>query len=113
MEQNLIDTIKPLCGDVLLQGSIAPTAAYPARFFTYWNRATPVNKHYDNAPHGFVWEMDVNFYSTDPVDVSNTLEAARKALLAAGWTIGEKGHAVASDEPNYTGRGFTAKYLEI
>ena len=40
------------------------------------------------------------------------LEAARQALLAAGWTIGEKGHAVASDEPNYTGRGFTAKFLE-
>lgn len=112
MEQNLIDTIKPLCGEVRLQGSMAPHGRYPARFFTYWNRGTPVNKNYDNAPHGFVWEMDVNFYSTDPIDVSNTLEAARQALLAAGWIIGEKGHAVASDEPNYTGRGFTAKFLE-
>lgn len=111
--QNLIDKLTAICSEVMEQGSLAPAAAYPARFFTFWNSSTESHKHYDNATHGFVWDVDVNFYSTDPADVYATLEQARTALQAAGWKINGKGHAVASDEPTHTGRGFTATYLEI
>ena len=112
MLTNLIDTLTKLCADVMEQGSMAPNAKYPARFFTFWNSSTQDHKHYDNAALGVVWTVDVNFYSTNPMDVYSALEAAREALLQAGWVISGKGHAVASDTPTHTGRGFTAVYLE-
>lgn len=111
--QNAIEVLKSLCGKIIEQGSMAPHESYPARFFTFWNGSTPVQKHYDNTPQGYVWTVDFNFYSTDTMDVYNTLDAAIKKLRAAGWQINEKGHAVASDHPTHTGRGFTALYLEI
>lgn len=111
--QNAIDALKPICTKIIPQGSMAPQERYPARFFTYWNSSTPANKHYNNAPHGFVWTVDFNFYSTDPEDVYTTLEAAIEKLRAAGWQINERGHAVVSDHKTHTGRGFTAVYLEI
>lgn len=108
----LIEQLQTLCGDVFEQGALAQDAPYPPRFFTFWNHTTNDHKHYDNAAHGYEWEVDVNFYSADPTDVYDTLEAARTMLLAAGWKIGGKGHAVASDTSTHTGRGFTALYLE-
>lgn len=110
--QNLIDLLTPTCSTIFEQGSLAPSARYPDRFFTFWNPASEDHKHYDNAAHGTVWTMEVNAYSTDPTDVFTMLEAARTALLAAGWKINGKGHAVASDHRTHTGRGFTAVYLE-
>lgn len=112
MLQHLIDTLTPICPTITEQGTMAPHAPYPARFFTFWNSSTQDRKHYDNAACGFVWTVDINFYSTDRVDVYSTLEAARKALLQAGWNISGKGHAVASDTTTHTGRGLTAVYLE-
>ena len=112
MLKGLIDTLGTLCPKVKEQGTLAPHEPYQARFFTFWNTSTQDNKHYDNAASGFVWEFDVNFYSTDPMDVYSTLEAAREALLQAGWRIDGKGHAVASDTTTHTGRGFTAVFIE-
>lgn len=111
--QNAIDTLRTLCPKVLEQGSMAPDEQYPARFFTFWNTGSNDHKHYDNTAHGIVWELDVNFYSTDPADVYSTLSEAIKALRAAGWAISGAGHAVASDHATHTGRGVTAVYLEI
>ena len=111
--ENLINLLAPLCPEILEQGSMAQDEQYPTRFFTFWNPSTEDHKHYDNTPHGYRWDVDVNFYSTDPEDVYSTLEAARKTLLAAGWIIGGKGHAVASDHPTHTGRGFSATYIEF
>lgn len=92
---------------------MAQDARYPARFFTFWDHTNDDHKHYDNAAYGYVWTVDINFYSEDRADVFATLEAARKKLLQAGWKISGKGHAVASDHKSHTGRGFTALYLEI
>ena len=110
--QNLIDTLTPLCPKIMEQGSMAPDEQYPARFFTFWNHSTPARKHYDNAAESFVWYVDVNFYSTEHADVYSTLAAAIEKLQAAGWKVGERGHAVASDHNTHTGRGFTAAYIE-
>ena len=92
---------------------MAPNEKYPPRFFTFWNPETHDHKHYDNAATGYVWTLDVNFYSTDHADVYSTLDAARELLQAAGWVISGKGHAVASDYSTHTGRGFTAVFIEI
>ena len=113
MLQRLIDTLTPICPKIIEQGTLAPHEPYPARFFTFWNTSTQDRKHYDNAASGCVWAFDVNFYSNDRMDVFNTLEAGREALLQAGWKINGKGHAVASDTRTHTGRGFTAVYIEI
>ena len=110
--EKLINTLTPMCAEIIEQGTLAPNVPYPARFFTFWNSATEDHKHYDNAASGFVWAVDVNFYSSDRMDVYSTLEAAREALLQAGWKFSGKGHAVASDTTTHTGRGFTAVYLE-
>ena len=110
--QKLIDSLTPHCAEIIEQGTLAPHAPYPARFFTFWNSTSEDHKHYDDAAYGCVWSFDVNFYSTDRMDVLSTLDAARKTLLAAGWIISGKGHAAASDTPTHTGRGFTAVYLE-
>lgn len=110
--ENAITLLEAICPEVYQQGSMAPNAKYPDRFFTFWNGDTHDSKHYDNAASGYVWALDVNFYSTKARDVYDTLDAARAALLAAGWTISGKGHTVASDYNTHKGRGFTAYFLE-
>lgn len=109
---NLIEQLQTICSTVFEQGTLAQDTPYPPRFFTFWNHTTEDHKHYDNAASGYVWVVDVNYYGTDPTDVYSKLEAAREKLLQAGWKIGGKGHAVASDTDTHTGRGFTARYLE-
>lgn len=109
--EKAIDALRELCPTIIEQGSMAPEARYPARFFTFWNASTPAQKTYDNAPHGFLWTVDFNFYSTDHTDVYSTLAAAIEKLRAEGWNINEAGHAVGSDHRSHTGRGFTATYL--
>ena len=111
--ENAITLLKTICPDVMLQGSLTPNKPYPARFFTFWNPETSDAIHFDNAPSGCVWILDVNFYSTDPLDIYSTIAAAMDTMQDAGWIIGGKGHAVASDYQTHTGRGFTAVYLEI
>lgn len=113
MDRALIEILTPLCPEIHEQGTLAPDAPYPDRFFTFWNPASDANKHYDNEAFGYVWEFDVNFYSTDPDDVYDTIDAARRLLLRNGWRVGGLGHSVASDHHTHTGRGFTASYLQI
>lgn len=112
--ENLISILSGICETVIEQGSLAEDAPYPAeRFFTFWNVKSDDHKHYDDDTYGYIWTVDVNFYSTNPEDVYSTLDAARLALKSAGWKISGKGHAVYSDDSSYTGRGMTAAYLEI
>lgn len=110
--ENAIKLLETICPTVKQQGSLAPNEPYPARFFTFWNPDTHDHKHYDNTANGIVWELDVSFYSTDPLDIYATIPQAIEALRAAGWVITGAGHTVASDETTHTGRGFTAVYLE-
>lgn len=111
--ENAISILKTICPKVIQQGSLPQNEQYPGSFFTFWNPDTSDNKHYDNAAHGCVWTLDVNFYSTDNLEVYSSLAAAMDAMRDAGWKISGKGHAVASDYSTHTGRGFTALYLEI
>lgn len=110
---NLIAILQALCPEVYEQGSMAADATYPERFYTFWNTSSDDHKHYDNTAYGYTWTVEVNAYAQHPDVVTTMLEDARQQLKAAGWQINGKGHAVASDEPNYSGRGFTAVYLEI
>lgn len=110
--ESAIEILKTICPVVKRQGSMTPTEAYPDRFFTYWVADSADQNHYDNAAAATVWELDVNFYSTDPLEAYSTLTKAKEALQASGWIVGGKGHDVDSDVKTHQGRGFTALYLE-
>ena len=109
---NLITTLENLCADVIEQGSMPESVEYPERFYSFWNTSSEDHKHYDNTTYGYTWAVEVNAYAKHPDVVTSMLEAARLQLIAAGWKINGKGHSVASDDPDYSGRGFTAIYLE-
>lgn len=112
MTELLISVLETFGYPVRLQGSLAKDEAYPDSFFTFWNNSSEDGSHYDNNPIHYVWEYDVNAYSTDPATVYTMLEAARVALKAEGFIISGKGRTVASDEVTHTGRGFTALKIE-
>lgn len=98
---------------VRLQGSFAPSEAYPDNFFTVWNNTSTDWSHYDNAPTGTVWDFTVYFYSNDPSNVITKTGAAIALLRQNGWIISGKGYDAAADDPNFTGRAFEAIFAEI
>lgn len=112
MKDALISLLETFGYPVRLQGSLAEDEAYPESFFTFWNNDTPDGSHYDNNPISYVWDFDVNFYSTNPTLVNTVLLEARKLLKTHGWIISGKGYDVATDEPTHTGRGINVSYME-
>lgn len=112
MKEELIELLETFGYPVRLQGSLTESEKYPDSFFTIWNNDTADGDHYDNNAIAYVWDFDINFYSTSPTLVNTKLLEAKTLLKANGWIIGGKGHDVPSDEPTHTGRGMTALYLE-
>lgn len=112
MEDILIELLAAFKYPVIRQGSLAPDAAYPATFFTFWNRTEDEHSAYDNETTLVVHEFDVNVYSNDPSTVYSLLREARDALKAAGWQTPDRGHDIASDEITHTGRGITCTFIE-
>lgn len=112
MEDILIALLEAFKYPVIRQGSLAPDAAYPATFFTFWDRSEEEQAAYDNETALVVHEFDINVYSNDPSTVYSLLAQARDAVKAAGWQTPDRGHDIASDEITHTGRGFTCTYIE-
>lgn len=112
MKDVLISALSALGYPVFLQGSLAPDAPYPASFFTFWNNGGDDANHYDNEPVGWVWDFDVNFYSTDPSLVQSVPLSAIAALRTAGFFISGRGYDIPSGVQTHTGRGFTAQIIE-
>ena len=112
MKEQLIALLTTFGYPVILQGSLAKNKPYPGSFFTFWNNDTFDGSHYDNDAISYIWDFDVNFYSTDPTLVNTILLNAKAILKQNGWIVGGKGHDVPSDEPTHTGRGITALYIE-
>ena len=98
---------------VYRQGSMSDDATYPEEFFTYWNNDSEDHSHYDNKDYGYVWDIDVNFYSTDPDRTYSVIDTVAALLKSHGFTIDGRGHDVMSDEPTHTGRGIEVLYLQI
>ena len=112
MKNLLIEILETFKYPVFLQGSLAKDEPYPDSFFTFWNNSSDDQNHYDNDAVAYVWDFDVNFYSTDPTLVNTVLIEAKTLLKQNGFNVGGKGYDVASDEPTHTGRGINAKFLE-
>lgn len=112
MKDLLIQTLEPLGFDILLQGSLGEEESYPESFFTFWNNDTSGAEFYDNEENSYVWNFDLNFYSSDPALVNTKLMEAKQLLKAQGFTVTGKGYDVASDEPTHTGRGISVLKIE-
>lgn len=112
MEDLLIDILSHFDLPVIRQGSMSKDEEYPAEFFTFWNNSSDDESHYDNIPVSTVWDFDVNFYSSEPGNVSTMLMKAIAKLRHAGFIVSGKGYDVASDEPTHTGRGINVLYLQ-
>lgn len=112
MKDLLISTIQPLGFPVFQQGTLGQSEAYPDSFFTFWNNGTDGEAFYDNKENRFVWDFDLNFYSTDPAETNAKLLEAKALLKAAGFTVAGKGYDVPSDESTHTGRGIHVLKIE-
>ncbi len=112
MKDLLIETLEPLGYPIRLQGSLGENEAYPESFFTFWNNDTSGDEFYDNEEHSYVWDFDLNFYSSDPALVNAKLIEAKALLKAQGFIVTGKGYDVASDEPTHTGRGIRVLKIE-
>jgi len=112
MEDLLIEILLTFGFPVIQQGSLSPDEKYPDAFFTFWNNDSPDDDFYDNKPNAIVWDYDVNFYSTDPVQVYSALKTAKTKLIQAGFICPDNGHTVGSDEPTHIGRGMNVLFKE-
>lgn len=112
MKDLLIKTLEPLGFPIYQQGSLDEDEAYPESFFTFWNNAADGDSFYDNEEHSYVWDFDLNFYSSDPALVNTKLVEAKELLKAKGFIATGKGYDLPSDEPTHTGRGMNVLKIE-
>ncbi len=113
MEDLLIETLSEFSFPICLQGSLLADEPYPDNFFTFWERTSYGESHYDNVECSTVYEYDVNFYSIDPEKVYNILREAINKLKAVGFIVSGSGYSVPSGVATHDGRGITVKYLKI
>lgn len=112
MKETLIQLLSTYGEPVLLQGTMDPNAAYPPSFFTIWNNAADDGAHYDDDAICFIWDFNVNFYSSDPSLVNTRLPLVRELLRSNGWIVEGVGYDVASDEPSHTGRSLRVYFRQ-
>lgn len=112
MKDLLIQTLEPLGFPIYLQGSFEENEEYPESFFTFWNNTVDGAAFYDNDEHSFVWDFDLNFYSSDPALVNTQLIEAKELLKLQGFIVTGKGYDLISDEPTHTGRGIHVLKIE-
>ena len=112
MKELLIETLKPLGFPIKLQGSLGENEAYPDSFFTFWNNTVDGDAFYDNDEHGYIWDFDLNFYSTSNKLVNTMLLEAKKLLKSKGFIVTGKGYDVLSDEITHRGRGIHVLKIE-
>ena len=112
MKELLIKTLESFGYPIIQQGSMGKNEKYPETFFTFWNNSADDLNHYDDKAVNFVWDFDLNIYSTDPDIVNNKLLEAKEKLINAGFVVSGKGHDVASDEKTHIGRGINVQIIE-
>lgn len=112
MKEKLIQLLETFGFPVFLQGSLEPEIRYPDSFFTFWNNDTYDGNHYNDDTKTYIWNFDINFYSTNPVLVNNVLVQVRDLIKRNGFIVSGVGYDVGSDEITHTGRGMNALYIQ-
>lgn len=115
MEDELIEILSSIEEgvEVIRQGSLPESEAYPETFFTFWNREEQGEAYYDNDMASSRHLFDVNVYSTDAETAYSLLREARLVLKQHGWVCVSLGYDIASDEPTHIGRGMQVEYLKF
>lgn len=111
MEEKLINVLESLGFEVYEQGSFTDTKDYPESFFTFWNLEAEGQRFYDNEESAIAWTYDVNFYSTDPAIITETIKKAKAALRADGWICAGMGRAAQSGTHTHAGRTIEAIFI--
>lgn len=109
--QLLIDTLAEFDLPVIKQGTMGE-GDYPPEFFTFWNPNSNSESYYNNHP-AYIWNFEVNFYSTDPENVYTKLQTAIDTLKQHGFFVSGRGYDAPSDEVTHTGRGVRVVYKEV
>jgi hypothetical protein len=112
MIELLIETVQTFGFPVFRQGSLSKNEKYPESFFTFWNNSAEGTSFYDNDDYSTIWDFDLNFYSTDPIEVNKKLLEAKVLLKEKGFIVPGKGYDVYSDEKTHTGRGINVVKIE-
>lgn len=112
MVDRLIEVLGTSGYEVHRQGSLASADDYPDSYFTFWNNGSEDGAHYDNRPTSYVWDFDVNFYSTDVVLAYRAMEDALARLRQEGFTVSGQGYDVPSGKQSHIGRGANVLYVE-
>lgn len=108
-----ISALEPLGYPIFRQGSMSKDDAYPDSFFTFWNNDSVSDDFYDNVENVIIWDLDLNFYSTDPILVDEMLVKAKQKLEKNDFIVSGYGYDVASDEITHTGRGINVRKIQI
>lgn len=112
MEETLIEILEEFNYPIYKQGTMSENEDYPETFFTFWNNSTYGDGYYDDKASRYIWDFDVNVYSSDPEKINKLLLQAKEKLEAKGFIVNEKGHDVISDVPTHTGRGIDVQIIE-
>lgn len=98
----LIETIRGVGYDPILQGTMTENETYPDSFVTFFCDGSE-ERFFDDESVGTVWSFSVIFYTCDPSLFSTEPQRIRKALKAAGFIPQGKGTDILSDEPTHPG----------
>ncbi len=83
----------------------------PADYFTFRIDASE-DRSFDNSDFLTAWDININYFSTNPNNVMTIPKQARQALKAAGFIPQGRGYDLISDEPDYSGWYSDFYYLE-
>ena len=111
MKQELLNVLNTFGFPVFLQGSLGSNEPFPADFFTFVIIDSPSEGIFDNEPTMTAYNVQVNYYSNNPVNVESYAKRSRTALKAAGFIPQGKGRDIKSDEPTHT--GWTCDYYYL
>lgn len=103
MKQALLNVLNTFGFPVFLQGTLGDNEPFPASFFTFITIDSPDAYPFDNSPTKTAYNVQVIFYSNDPMKVEQYANESRTALKAAGFIPQGKGKDIPSDEPTHTG----------
>jgi len=103
IKDDLLNVLEQFGFPVFLQGTIEPDAEFPADFITFQITASDTAAAFDNDDVLTAWDINVNYYSNNPLNVATFPEQIRAALKNAGFIPQGRGVDLPTDEPAFTG----------
>lgn len=103
IKDELLNVLNTFNYPVFLQGTIEPDAEIPDDFLTFQITGSDTAAAFDNDDALTAWDINVNYYSRNPANVSTVPVAIRAAMKAAGFIPQSRGFDLIADDPAFTG----------